>query len=398
MNVLTPPKQISFDFATIKEVVIRKWWIVPLTMLIGFSLMFWQESDLKTSPRYFSLTRTYEPIDESAPLSLVGINTDLISQFPNESNQVIILQSEAIKAKILNSFTGELNLIVESNDKTFSLNTETDGPGTTRFSFKPSRRFSYTFSCSEQTEKNCAVAIDTYANELKKIRLTATKAGFQNSVALIDALLTSGIDIPAELKAQLNLQTNAFTQSIKLASGDIMMVSESKEYGGEFIATVDTKTYLFGLIAGLIIGLLILTQIVVSDGNIRSKKKLVAIFGYQNFLGEISKNPSKSSLQHLAAAIRGSAVSNISTNLRLVPVGSSIIDPVIESEFKTILGCEVTSTKPVEMLNADDLAPLTNWSFVFMVENHRSKVSELRSAWMVVEKSGNEILGIALIN
>ena len=118
MNVLTPPKQISFDFATIKEVVIRKWWIVPLTMLIGFSLMFWQESDLKTSPRYFSLTRTYEPIDESAPLSLVGINTDLISQFPNESNQVIILQSEAIKAKILNSFTGELNLIVESNDKT----------------------------------------------------------------------------------------------------------------------------------------------------------------------------------------------------------------------------------------------------------------------------------------
>ena len=136
----------------------------------------------------------------------------------------------------------------------------------------------------------------------------------------------------------------------------------------------------------------------VSDGNIRSKKKLIAIFGYQNFLGEISKNPSKSSLQHLAAAIRGSAVSNISTNLRLVPVGSSIIDPVIESEFKTILGCEVTSTKPVEMLNADDLAPLTNWSFVFVVENHRSKISELRSAWMVVEKSGNEILGIALIN
>ena len=52
----------------------EKWWIVPLTMLLGLTLMFLQESDLQTSPRYFSLTKAYEPLDEAGPLSIVALS------------------------------------------------------------------------------------------------------------------------------------------------------------------------------------------------------------------------------------------------------------------------------------------------------------------------------------
>ncbi|MFM9123193.1 MAG: hypothetical protein ACKOQX_10110, partial [Actinomycetota bacterium] len=147
VNPLEAPRRISFDLDTFSGVARKRWWIVPLTMLIGLALMFWQESDLQIEPRYFSLTRMYEPSDEGAPLTLVGVNTDLISQFPNESNQATLLQSDEVKQKIQSAFDRDIQLLVKTFDKTFSLNTETDGPAITRFSFKPSRRFAYEFTC-----------------------------------------------------------------------------------------------------------------------------------------------------------------------------------------------------------------------------------------------------------
>ena len=79
------------DSEAILRVISKKWWIVPLTMLLGLTLMFLQESDLQTSPRYFSLTKTYEPLDEAGPLSIVGLDPSLIKPFPSEENQLAIL-------------------------------------------------------------------------------------------------------------------------------------------------------------------------------------------------------------------------------------------------------------------------------------------------------------------
>ena len=38
----------------------------------------------------------YEPTDEGAPLTLVGINTDLISQYPNETSQALLLDTDEV--------------------------------------------------------------------------------------------------------------------------------------------------------------------------------------------------------------------------------------------------------------------------------------------------------------
>ena len=396
MNPLEAPRRISFDLETFVGIARKKWWIVPLTMLIGLTLMFWQESDLQTEARYFSLTRMYEPIDEGAPLTLVGVNTDLIGQFPDETNQAVLLESAEIKQKIQANFDREVNLSVKPFDKTFSLNTETDGPAVTKFSFKPSRRFSYELICVEVDEKNCAEALNLYAQELRSIRLNATKAGFANSIKLIDSLLAADIQLSPDDLSRLNLQKNAFDQAITLANGEVTQISERKYLEGETVQTVDMKTYLFGLLVGLVIGIIILIQFVVTDSKIRSARSLITTTSYEKYLGEATSTADSNSLQLLAATLRGSSPNDIKS-IKVLPVGAETINEKIAADLAQILGAQVSITKPFAQLTAADLAPSNGAVFLLAVVKNSAKVNELKQIWTVIEKSGNTILGSALI-
>ena len=396
MNPLEAPRRISFDLETFAGIARKKWWIVPLTMLIGLTLMFWQESDLQTEARYFSLTRMYEPIDEGAPLTLVGVNTDLIGQFPDETNQAVLLESAEIKQKIQANFDREVNLSVKPFDKTFSLNTETDGPAVTKFSFKPSRRFSYELTCVEVDEKNCAEALNLYAQELRSIRLNATKAGFANSIKLIDSLLAADIQLSPDDLSRLNLQKNAFDQAITLANGEVTQISERKYLEGETVQTVDMKTYLFGLLVGLVIGIIILIQFVVTDSKIRSARSLITTTSYEKYLGEATSTADSNSLQLLAATLRGSSPNDIQL-IKVLPVGAETINEKIAADLAQILGAQVSITKPFAQLTAADLAPSNGAVFLLAVVKNSAKVNELKQIWTVIEKSGNTILGSALI-
>lgn len=265
-------KILSFDLTATRDVVARNWWIIPLTMLIGSGLMFWQESDLRTTPSYFTLTRTYEPLDETSALSIVGIDTDSISPSPSESNQLIILQSDGIKNQVLGTISSSVNVKVERTDKYFAIDTKTDDNGANQFSFRPSLSASYVFSCVEKSESNCDLALDSYLGALIKIRSDSTKEGLRNSIQLVDSLLQSSDKLSELTKEKLLVQKIALQKSVELASGSLSLILESKYLGGNEISNVDTSTYIFGLLIGLIIGILILLQLIVSDEKIRSAK------------------------------------------------------------------------------------------------------------------------------
>ena len=339
----------------------------------------------------------YEPTDEGAPLTLVGINTDLISQYPNETSQALLLDTDEVKQKIQAKFDREITLLIKPLDKTFSLNTETDGAAITKFSFKPSRRFTYEFTCVEVDEKNCAAALDAYSQELSLTRLAATKAGFANSVKLIDALLSSKDQLTVDAKNQLVLQKSAFNQAINIAAGEITKISESKYFGGKTVETVDLTTYIFGLFIGLILGLLLLTQLIISDGKIRSSRALMAVSSYEKYLGEISLSKKSNTIQFLAAAMRGSSSSAIK-HIKIIPVGGQITDDATIQELAVILGIQVSITQSISDLKATDLVPNSDSAFMFAVSKDSTKVSELKEIWSVVEKSGNIVLGSVLVS
>lgn len=397
MNKIDTAKILSFDLTATRDVVARNWWIIPLTMLIGSGLMFWQESDLRTAPSYFTLTRTYEPLDETSALSIVGIDTDSISPSPSESNQLIILQSDGIKNQVLGTISSSVNVKVERTDKYFAIDTKTDDNGANQFSFRPSLSASYVFSCVEKSESNCDLALDSYLGALIKIRSDSTKEGLRNSIQLVDSLLQSSDKLSELTKEKLLVQKIALQKSVELASGSLSLILESKYLGGNEISNVDTSTYIFGLLIGLIIGILILLQLIVSDEKIRSAKKLIDLVGDENFLGEISKQAKPSSVQHLASAIRGANTGGFS-KLRLVPVGDYNSNIELESQLGEILSVKVLLTESIENFDANALFPDPGILYILVVRKNSAKIADLRSTWAIIDRSGNQILGTVLVS
>ena len=117
-------------------------------MLIGAGLMFFQESDLQTAPRYYTLTKTYEALDEMAPLALVDLNPSLFEPIPSETSQLAVLRSQKYVEKAQANIDGDLDIRVDKSETRFSLYTEGDISEARRFSFSPATNASYTFTCT----------------------------------------------------------------------------------------------------------------------------------------------------------------------------------------------------------------------------------------------------------
>jgi hypothetical protein len=63
--------------------IITRWWIVLIAALLGTVAMWSQESDLSSTPSQTEVVRIYESRDETALLSLVGIDPATVSPFPS---------------------------------------------------------------------------------------------------------------------------------------------------------------------------------------------------------------------------------------------------------------------------------------------------------------------------
>ena len=385
------------DSEAILRVISKKWWIVPLTMLLGLTLMFLQESDLQTSPRYFSLTKTYEPLDEAGPLSIVGLDPSLIKPFPSEENQLAILLNNESQKEVLAKIKGEVDVSVTRSEPNFSLTSSQGAEGKNQFSFVSYGSSSYSFACVETDPINCDSAIDAFVAKLVSIRAKATKSGLQNSITLIDSLLSSPEDISIAAVKKLTLQRLALNKSIELVTGEVKLIGVSQYSGGAEVTSVNRSTYLFGLLIGLVLGCLILLQLIFSDGKIRGAKQLVNLVGYKQFLGELSAKNQSISLQHLAAAIQATHPIKKATVLRLVAIGSEADNEQTKKSLAKVLSCKIILAGQLKSLNAKSLAPMSDSPVILLAKKHRSESSELQNAWTVVEKSGNNILGVVLV-
>lgn len=385
------------DSEAILRIISQKWWVVPITMLLGLALMFLQESDLQTSPSYFSLTKSYEPLDEAGPLSVVGLDPSLIKPFPSEANQVSILMNDDSKKEVLGKFEGQVSVEISRSEPNFSLTSLQGAEGKNQFSFISYGSSSYSFACSETAPLNCEAAIDAYVAKLVSIRAQATKDGLRNSIALIDSLIASPEKISRETFERLSLQRQALINSIELVTGAVKLVVISQYSGGAEISSVSRSTYLFGLVIGFIIGCLILIQLIFSDGKIRGAKQLINLVGYKQFLGELSDKNRTISLQHLAAAIHGAYAIKKSTVLRLVAIGDEANNTQTVKFLTKVLSCKVELSGQINSLDAKSLVSTSDSPVILLAKKHRSESDELQYAWTVLEKSGNTILGAVLV-
>ena len=150
--------------------IISRWWIVLIAALLGTVAMWSQESDLSSTPAQTEVMRIYESRDETALLSLVGIDPATVSPFPSFENQVLQVQEPAMQDAISAKLGFDVVVSISRSEQRFSLLDTVEGDGKTKFTFLSVGTPTYTFYCSDASVDNCNTALDEYLLQLQEIK------------------------------------------------------------------------------------------------------------------------------------------------------------------------------------------------------------------------------------
>ena len=378
VNPLEAPRRISFDLDTITGVVRKKWWIVPFTMLIGFVLMFWQESDLQTEPRYFSLTRVFEPEDESRPLLVVGLDPSIYKQGSDAASHLFALSSSSIEKTIREQLLSDVSIV-------FKTTQPVDAP-VLKFASQ------YLISCSEQTDTSCANALELYEVQLEEIRRRSFTEDLKKSERLLQNLIESVQSNNSDVLLEYKLNLFALSEFSKSISGNVNQVAEYSESGGPQVTNVSRKTLGFGLLVGFFIGFLILLQIIASDDKIRSSRKLIQLVG-EKYLAEV---PKTGDTRDLSIAVLGAFDKSQGSTIAFLPVDPQVTFNYPLDELDNNFGIKVSVLKPFNELALTDFKEFSELQIVCVVAKHVSTISNLNQCLFSLTKISKRPIGVVL--
>ena len=368
--------------------IISRWWMVLIAALLGTIAMWLQESDLQTTPSRNEVTRVYESRDETAMLSLVGIDPATISPFPSFDHQIIQIQEPAVRESIAASTGINAAVSITRSEQRFSLLDTVEGDGKTKFTFLSVGTPTYTFFCEDASVDNCNIVLDAYVEELQLLR--------QNSVV-------TGIDRLQQLLESLPLTTTEHADKIEalaaaknLVKGELALLSTTTVAEGPTISTVKRSTYSFGFVGGALIGLLIALQLTLMDKRIRSVEQVAKRFGRDRVIG--TANASSAATQHLAAALVAQAQQHGVSAIVLVPASASGSTADLATSLNDVtqhLGISVNHLNHVSLVDARALVELDAAVAVVAAVN-RSTISEMSATWSVFEGAHKRVLGAVL--
>ena len=370
--------------------ILSRWWMVLIAALLGTTAMWLQESDLQTTPARNEVTRVYESRDETAMLSLVGIDPATISPFPSFNHQIIQIQEPAMRETIAAATGVNAGVSITRSEQRFSLLDTVEGDGKTKFTFLSVGTPTYTFFCEDASVDNCNVVLDAYVEKLQLLR--------QNSVV-------TGIERLQQLLGPLPLTTTTHADKIEalaaaksLVKGELALLSTTTVAEGPTISTVKRSTYIFGFVGGALIGLLIALQLTLTDKRVRSVEQVAKRFGHDRIIG--TANTSPAAIQHLAAALVARAQQCEVSTVVLVSASASASGSTAElakqlHDVTQPLGISVDHLNHVSLVDARALVDLSAGVAVVATIN-QSTIPEMSSAWAVFEGAHKRVLGAVL--
>ena len=152
---------------------------------------------------------------------------------------------------------------------------------------------------------------------------------------------------------------------------------------------------MYGLIFGLIVGLLIVSQLGITDKKIRGKRQINRARLGLPVLGDVT---AKSGLQEGIAAVVASARAQSVNLVRVVGLGgesdtlSSFSSEVVKHSLQ-VAPLPLFSTLTAEAL----LAP-ANSAMLFVAVKGVSRIDSLQQAVEAVQLAGNQVLGVLLVS
>ena len=368
--------------------IVARWWIVLIAAVLGTVAMWLQESDLSTVPSNTEVVRTYESRDETALLTLVGIDPATVSPFPSFENQILQVEQESMHKEIANKIGFSVSVSVTREEQRFSLINTNQGDGLTKFTFLSVGTPKYTLYCSDASEERCNTALDEYLLRLQEIRKQSIISGLDRLQLLLESL---------PLNTQSNVEQIAALKAAKLLiNGELALLSSTSTAVGATISSVKYSTYAFGFTGGALVGLLIALQLTLIDKRVRSLSQLTNRFESQSLLGLVTQEPA--SVQNVAAAIVSRARNMSSTSVALVPVDEQTGVKDLISRINAVsssMGVSVTSLTAISSLSAKDLVSCESAMLVIATRGV-SSTDDIVTTWSVLEKANKSMLGVLL--
>jgi hypothetical protein len=368
--------------------IVARWWIVLIAAVLGTVAMWSQESDLSTVPSNTEVVRTYESRDETALLTLVGIDPATVSPFPSFENQILQVEQESMHKEIADKIGFSVSVSVTREEQRFSLINTNQGDGLTKFTFLSVGTPKYTLYCSDASEERCNTALDEYLLRLQEIRKQSIISGLDRLQLLLESL---------PLNTQSNVEQIAALKAAKLLiNGELALLSSTSTAVGATISSVKYSTYAFGFTGGALVGLLIALQLTLIDKRVRSLSQLSRNFDPQTLLGLITHEPA--SVQNVAAAIVSRARNMSSTSVALVPVDEQTGVKDLISRINAVsssMGVSVTSLTAISSLSAKDLVSCESAMLVIATRGV-SSTDDTVTTWSVLEKANKSMLGVLL--
>jgi len=368
--------------------IVSRWWIVLIAAILGTVAMWSQESDLATTPASVEVVRTYESRDETALLSLVGIDPSTVSPFPSFENQVIQVQSQTMRDAIATKIGFSAAVSVSRGEQRFSLINTNETDGRTKFTFLSAGTPHYSFYCSDASEDKCNSALDEYLLRLQEIRQKSIVSGLDRLQTLLESL-------------PINTATNeekisALKAAKPLIKGELALLSSTTNAVGATVSTVKSSTYAFGFIGGALIGLLIALQFTLTDKRVRSLSQLAKRFESQALLGMVTSQ--SASIQHVAAAVVARANALSLSSVALVPVDEKTEALQLAEMLNLVtgsMGVTVTSLAPISSLTASDLIS-SHSGMIALASRGVSRTDDIISTWSVLDSAQKPLLGVIL--
>ena len=378
----------EIELIPVAKGMLARWWIVLIAALLGTIAMWSQESDLSTTPAITEVVRTYESRDETALLSLVGIDPATISPFPSFENQVLQVQEESMRKAIAEKIGFSASVSVAREEQRFSLINTNQGDGLTKFTFLSVGTPKYTFYCSDASEERCNTALDEYLVQLKEVRKQSIISGLDRLQLLLESL---------PLDTQSNVERIEALKATKpLVKGELALLSTTSTAVGATVSSVKSSTYAFGFAGGALVGLLIALQLTLVDKRVRSLSQLTKRFESQSLIGMVTSE--SASIQHVAAAIVARAHALSISSVALVPVDEQTEALKLAEKLDAVtasMGVTVVSLAPISSLTAGDLIS-SNSAMITLAVCGVSITEEIVAAWSVLDSAQKPILGVLL--
>ena len=409
---MTEQTQSTFDLRGVLDTLRLRWWIVLLSIIVAVFAVFIQETNSKAPTDGYLVTvyKTYEAKIETSALQIAQVDPSAVVPFPSFESQLGVLQSGDTATELLARAGVDAVVAVTRSEPKFTM-VDTLDEANNRVTFLSRGTTSYTYMCRAANVEDCNKLIAAYVLKTSELRKEGTIGGLEVGQKLISELLMAGEADLNDLRStgapatsiaalenklvDLKTKSDALEFTADEIAGTLEFASEAIIEDGAAASFVKKSSYLYGLIFGLIVGLLIVSQLGITDKKIRSKRQINRGRPSLPVLGDVATG---SGLQEGIAAVVASARAHSINLVRVVGLGgdSSTLSSLNSEIAKHSL--QVTQMPIFSTLTAEALLAPANSAMLLVAVKGVSRIDSLQQAVEAAQLAGNQVLGVLLVS